>query len=623
MKKKNAPRNGEKLTQNVDNLWKSLWIIAFLLITSPFLGAQNQDLALADDYFDRQEYEKAREMYEKLARNPRYSTLIYRNYLQTLVQLKDYREAEKWVKRQIKDNSQNPTYRVDYAGLLETQTQIEKADAECAKIVEDFKKSPRETVLEATEQFLRLDKVDWAEKMLLAARKTAKDDNAYALELADVLRLLNKPEAMVQEYLNYAKQSPNHIEPVKGYLQDRLSKQEDFDKLERTLLEQLQKEPNEVTYNELLLWLYLQQKRFARAFVQAKALDKRYRLEGSELMNIGEISFKNADFGAAKSIFEYVINTYPNGMNYPMARNKYLKAKEEVIKNTFPIQMTEINSLLQDYKKLLNDLGKNYKTKDALRNMALLYAFYLDKKDTAISLLAETVEINKSDVNYVAQCKTDLGDIYLLKGEIWESTLLYSQVEKLKKDHPLGHEAKLKNAKLSFYNGEFSLAEEHLNILKEATSREIANDAMDLSLLIQDNLVFDTTGAALQEYAKIELMIFQHKDADALKALNKMQTDFAGNSIIDEVMWEKAKLLLKMDKPTEAIEILQKMVNEYGEDILGDDAYFLLAKTYEEKLKDKEKAKELYASLLDKYPGSIYIAEARKRFRILRGDFVN
>jgi tetratricopeptide (TPR) repeat protein len=255
--------------------------------------------------------------------------------------------------------------------------------------------------------------------------------------------------------------------------------------------------------------------------------------------------------------------------------------------------------------------------------MAQLYAFYLDEKDKAIQILEEAIQLGAGRNDFIAECKTDLGDIYLLKNEPWEATLLYSQVEKLKPEHPLGYEAKLRNAKLSYYKGEFELAQEHLDILKEATTREIANNAMELSLLIRDNLVFDTTGTALREFSQIELILFQHKDDEALKGLKNMLGDYPKHSIRDEVLWRKANLLLKMSKPEEALVDLEMIMNEYSEDIWGDDALFLMGKIYEEDLKNKDKAEEVYKNHLFKYPGSIYTAEVRKRFRILRGDFVD
>jgi predicted Zn-dependent protease len=584
--------------------------------------AQTKDFELAEEYFAQSEFEKAREMYEKLARSPRNLPLIYPNYLKTLVQLKDFKEAERLAKRMSKDNPQSPNFRVDYGSLLEMQGNIPQADKEFNEIVEDFKKQP-EPALAVVENFLRLDKADWGEKMILATRKQLKDKGLFAIELAEVYRFQGKQPEMIQEYLNYGVNSRENLDLVKNLLQDRLQKSEDFDKLEQTLLSNLQKTPDEITYNELLLWIYLQQKRFARAFIQAKALDKRYQLEGNELLNIGQIATKNGDYKSAAQMFEYIIKTYPTGANYPFARNLYLKAKEEAIKSTFPINKAEIAGLLQEYKVLIIELGKNHRTLEALRNMALLNAFYLDRKDTAIVMLNEAIQVAQGRVDFMAQCKTDLGDIYLLKNEAWESTLLYSQVEMLKKEHPIGHEAKLKNAKLSYYKGEFDLAVEHLNILKEATSREIANDAMDLSLLIQDNLAFDTLGTALRDYSKIDLMIFQHQEAQALQALDTMLTKYANNTILSHVIFTKAQLLVKTGKPADAVPLLKRISEEFAQDIRADDAYFLLGKIYEENLGEKDKAKEVYENFLTKFPASVFTAEARKRFRILRGDFVN
>jgi TolA-binding protein len=196
-------------------------------------------------------------------------------------------------------------------------------------------------------------------------------------------------------------------------------------------------------------------------------------------------------------------------------------------------------------------------------------------------------------------------------------------VEKMRKEHPLGYEAKLKNAKLSYYKGEFTLAVEHLNILKEATTREIANDALDLSLLIQDNTVEDTLGLALQEYSKIELLIFQKQEDTALKELQNLIQKYPNHALTDEILFQKGMLLRKMGKFNEALADLENIFKNHGSDILGDDAYFYMGKIYEEDLKNKEKAKEIYQEFLSKYPSSVFNAEARKRFRILRGDFVN
>lgn len=601
---------------------KKIALSMFVLILSFEIYAQNQDLELANEYYQQQEYEKASEMYAKLARKSSNLKDIYKNYLSTLFFLKDFQGAEKLVNKQIKNEPYNPTFKIDYGLVLERQGKIPQADKHYDELIQDIRKMTRPTLL-ASEHFLRLDKPDLALKLLLVARKAQKDKIDFTPQIAEVYFILGQKKEMVQEYITYARKGGKYTADAKNALQDKIYKPEEFEELEKILLTGLQKNANEVAYNELLLWVYLQQKLFYRAFIQAKALDKRYKLEGSELLEIGLISLNNKDYKSAKAIFGYVVKTYPRGDNYSLARTYHIQAQEEVVKHTYPVSLEDIKNLIKDYQTLIDEEGKSYRTFNAMRSMSMLYAFYLDDKDKAIDILNQAVQASGGRSNSIAKAKIDLGDIYLLKDESWESTLLYSQAEKIKDDHPIGYEAKLKNAKLSYYKGEFDLAKEHLDILKEATSREIANDALDLGLLIQDNVGFDSLGTALKEYSKIDLLIFQHQDEKALELLNQMLTKHKGHSITDEVLWLKANILLKLAKPEEAVKVLEQITAEFGEDILGDDAHFLMAKTYEEVLKDKDKAKQLYEDQLTKYPGSIYTAEARKRFRILRGDFVN
>ncbi|MFN3316780.1 MAG: tetratricopeptide repeat protein, partial [Raineya sp.] len=301
------------------------------------------------------------------------------------------------------------------------------------------------------------------------------------------------------------------------------------------------------------------------------------------------------------------------------ARRYLIRAKEEVVKNTYPIDKDKVKSIIEDYQNLVSSQGKT-KAVEAMKDMAMLYGFYLDDKEKAQNLLQDAIEQAKYNSRFVAQCKIALGDIHILKGEYGEASLLYYQAEKEQKDSPIGHEAKLKNAKLNYYKGDFETAQSHLDILKNATSREIANDAIDMSVFIQDNTGMDSTETAMREFASIDLLIFQNKTEEALKRLEKMLTDFKGHSLTDDIYWAKANIFIKMGKPQKAVEMYELILKDYQFDILADDAHFQMAITYEEILGEKNKAMKLYEEHLTKYPGSRYVAEARKRFRLLRGD---
>jgi tetratricopeptide (TPR) repeat protein len=308
---------------------------------------------------------------------------------------------------------------------------------------------------------------------------------------------------------------------------------------------------------------------------------------------------------------------------YIEAQKQLIEAREYEAKNTYPIDKQVIRKLISDYTNLIRITPDPNKTAESLRSMALLYGHYLAQPDSAIEILNKATQIPRYNRVFQSKCKLDLGDMYLLKGEPWESTLLYSQVEKDEKDQPLGHEAKLRNAKLSYFKGEFQLAQDHLDVLKLATSREIANDAMHLSLVIQDNTVFDSTGEALKEYSKIELLLFENKDEEALQKTDELLKKYPSHSISDEVYWLRAKLFRRMKQFDKSIESLDVILKNYGQDIFVDDALFMKGNIYEENLSNKDKAMEVYQLLMKEHPGSIFTAEARKKYRILRGDFIN
>jgi TolA-binding protein len=220
-----------------------------------------------------------------------------------------------------------------------------------------------------------------------------------------------------------------------------------------------------------------------------------------------------------------------------------------------------------------------------------------------------------------AEGKIQLANYYLMQGEQWEATLLYSQVDKEFKDDLLGQKARFSNAKLSYYVGDFQWAQTQFDVLKASTSKLIANDALDLSVFIMDNLGLDTIATPLEIYAQSELLVFQNRFEDALKLWKSIETDFPGHSLADDILYLKAQMYLQQRAYEEAAAMYQKIVDDYGDEIRADNALFALAKLYENQLQDVDKAQELYERLFIDFSNSTLAVEARKRFRILRGDF--
>lgn len=600
----------------------TLTLCIIFLFFPLLLNAQTDYFQLAKEYYNNHEYEKAFETYSAILKKEENLFKIYPDYLETLYQLKKYDEAEKTIKKCIKLKApDNEYYRVDLALHYKRIQLTDKANKEIQNLSSDIGKYELK-VIRVGNYLLQKNEYDWAELMYLSSRKNF-DRYAYSFELASIYKKKGDTDKCFEELINYAIANPSLLETVQNELQNLLQSQDDFTKLETVLYDRINKEPNELLYNELLLWLSLQQKNFSKALTQAKAIDRRTKGSGAKVMDVADIARENKDYKHALEAYQYIIHTYKEGYHYNAARKQSIQVREEQVRNTYPVDRVELKQLIVDYKKLLTERGVNQITVEALRNLALLYAFYENRIDTAQLILKSVTTSPYADKRLVNRCKLDLGDIYLLDSQPWESTLLYSQVEKDYKEDPMGHEAKLRNAKLYYYKGEFELAQEQLDVLKLATTREISNDAIQMSIFIQENIGMDTTEEAMKRYAAIELMLFRQQLDQALTATEQLLKEFPNHTLTDDIYWLRANILRRMSKTEAAISDLEKIKSGYARDIFGDDAAFLLAEMYDYDIKNKDKAMQLYQQFLIDYPGSIYTASARKRYRVLRGDKVN
>ena len=602
------------------------WVIILLTNANMLVFGQNtQQIELAQQYDDKGEIGKAKTLYEELVRKKKNIPIVHDRYFRLLINSGYLLEAEKYLSKALRHYPNNILYQLD-AGIVHLrQGEDAKAEEYFTKVFEESQSDTYKVRIVAG-HLIKHELIERAVSIYMAGRQASGDPSLYALELANVYRRLNKVDQMVLEYLSYANADPSRTSYVKNVLQNILTEDEDLDSMADLLLDRIQKDADNPLYSELLIWINLQQKNFYGAFMQARAVDRRQRTDGDEVMKVAQIALENQDYDNALKMYDYVIERHPRTSNYVSARRYKIKAREELVKNQFPVQQEEIIRLIQDYQNFVDEsknspIGPSAATLEAMRSQALLYAFYRNEKDRAITILQEVTSNPKASREIRAQSKLDMGDIYVLMNQSWESTLLYSQVEKAHKEEPVGYEAKLRNAKLSYYKGDFQLAQDHLDVLKEATTREIANDAMSLSLLIQNNTVLDTSGAAMQTYADAELLLFQNRQQKALVKLDSMLDTYQSHPLEDEIHWLIAKVQLQLGNFDQSLSRLEKISESYNYDILGDDALFMTGRIHEEYLENKDKAMELYTQFLREYPGSIYVADVRKRFRNLRGDF--
>lgn len=588
------------------------------------LMAQQTEEQLGVQYYMNRDLEKARSTFEALY-NRAPNQFNYYYYINTLFELKDFDKAEKVIKKQAKSGPDDPRYQVDLGYLYIMQGDVAKGRKVYDNCIKELK-GDKFQVLNLASAFSSRRETEFMIRTYKRGRELLRDPSAYSFELAYTYEMLGNTELMIDEYLNLLTSSPQQISMVENRLQNWLADDADNSKNEAyhaVLIKKLQEHPDEIIYNELLLWHSIQQKDFSFALVQAKALDRRYGENGQRVFDLAELCVDNDNYDAAIDGYKYIIKKNADKELVMRSRIELINTEFRQYQASFSHDNAKLLRLEQEYMKLLDELGKNAFTIPLILNLAHLQAFQLDKSDAAIELLSEAIKIPSVPAKSQAECKLELGDIYLFSDNPWEATLLYSQVDKTFKNEPLGHEAKFRNAKLSFYIGEFGWAQAQLDVLKAATSKLIANDAMELSLLIGDNLEEDSLAIPLKMYARADLLEFRNHNAEALAVLDSLTTAYPAHIITANALFKKAEIEVRNGRFQQAADYYTEIIDKYPYGLMADDAMFNLAGLLENQLNDKGKAMELYEKILTQYPGSLYVVDARKHFRALRKDPVN
>jgi tetratricopeptide (TPR) repeat protein len=597
---------------------------AYCLLPTGIFAQPSSDEQLALQYLQNKDYDKAIIYYEKFF-NRKDGIAYYNPYLLCLLKLERYTQAEKVIKKLIKQYPQNLTYIVDLGTLYKNMGDREKANAEYQRAIKQLS-SQRQQIFDLANSFIQLEEWDFAIATYQRGRKLLGGFYPFNIEIAEVYSKKGDISGMVNEYLDLLEENSDQLQTVQNGLQPSFDEDKDEIKnelIKTALLKRIQSRPEKTVFAELLIWFFIQEKNFNGAFVQAKALDKRLGEDGERLMSLGRLCVSNDDYQTAAKCFQYVIEKGKENYNYVNARIELLGVLYKKITSQFNYTQQDLDELEKNFIITLDELGRYAGTATLMKNLAHLQAFFLNKTKEATNLLNQTITLQGISEQTKAECKLELADILLMTGEIWDASLLYSQVEFDFKHEPLGNEAKFRNAKLSYYKGEFKWAQTQLDVLKAATEKLIANDAMELSLLISDNLKEENDSLALSMFAQADLLIFRNQFDNALSTLDSILQKFPATSLADDILYKKYQVRMKQRKFTQASEHLQTLLDHYSYDILGDDALFKLAELNELYLTNPDKAKQLYEELLTKFPGSLYTVEARKRFRKLRGDKVN
>jgi tetratricopeptide (TPR) repeat protein len=582
------------------------------------------DEMLAAQYFREGQYEKAVVIYESLFETSS-APVIYEHYIKSLFAIEEFRKAERVVRAQIRRYPGQIQYEVDLGWVADKSGNQRQSRRQFDGLISTLPAGQRQ-VLDLAHAFEARDYTERAIETLLHGRRLMGEAHPLHLYLAPLFERKGDYRAMMTEYVSYLEINPSEEARIRGLLQDAIAIDPDLsrnDALREVLLGRSQRYPNNSMYAGLLLWLSVQQKDFRMALMQARALDRRFMQEGELVLEIAHMSVANESYEEAAGGFKYVMDKGKGKPHYMEALTGFLDARFLAVTSSYDYTRENLLDIEKEYTDALDELGINASTVRLLRNLARLQAFYLHDPEQAISLLNQTLSVPNISQRVRSACQMELADILVLTGQVWDALLLYAQVDKTFRDDVLGHEARFKTARLSFYVGEFDWARAQLDVLKAATSRLIANDAMRLSLTIQDNIGTDGNTLPLQMYARAEKLGFMNQYEASLAVLDSVVMLFPNHPIHDDVMYAKAKIELKRGNYKGADSLLSDLLDRFPGGLLADEALLERARLHDEVFEDKGKAMQLYQKLFSGFPGSLHAATARNRFRYLRGDLIN
>ena len=588
-------------------------LLFLLLFTMTSISFSQEELA--NDYFEKGKFDKALSIFQKLEKENQRNTNYKIKIVEIYRQLEQLDEAETYLLNTL-NQYDNPLFLVELGYNFELKNDPVKAEEYYNLANQKIYENPSYayTISKAYENHSLLENAIF---VYTKAMELNPDLN-FNIQLARIYGEQGNIEKMFNSYLDFIQENHSYIDHTKRSISGFISEDGENENnliLKSILLKKIQKEPN-LLWNKLLSWLFVQQKDFRKSFVQEKAIFNRNPESLQRIVDLALISMEQKNNEVAKEILNYIIDKSQE-TNTVIKANNFLLSIEtnEVTDNDY----TQIQA---KYDQLFNDFGLNHQTIDLQLSYAQFLAFNLNKPNESILFLKNSLNQPLS-VQQAAQLKLKLGDILVFQEKFNEALIYYTQIQRSLKNSPISQEARFKVAKASYYKGDFDWAESQLKILKSSTSQLIANDALDLKLLISDNKFEDSTQTALKLYAKADLLAFQNRSNDAILVLNDLLANHKGETIEDQALLFQAKLYEKTNQYLKAESNYKKIMETWREDILIDDAIYMLAELYTNYLGQEDKAKELYEQIIFDHADSIYFVESRKKYRALRGDVIN
>ena len=586
-------------------------IFTYLFFFCSLIGFSQNEL-LAQNYFDKGEFDKATSLYEELDKKQPGNFYFTQKLVSCYQGLKQFDKAEKLLLNK-KEKSNQPGFFVELGYNAQLQKNQAKADSYYKKAIDAVANQPN-YAYQIGQAFEQKSLLQQAYNTYEIGQKNNSSMN-FDYQMALLQGQMGNLDVMVVKLLDYSYSNVNATLNVQNQLV--LFMQDDAENvfvnsLKKELLIRTQK-TQDIYWNQFLSWLYVNQKEYNKAFIQEKSIYKRNPESFDDIIQLAQICVTEKDNETAQAIFQFILQNTTDestilNAQYFLLKNEIVNSKPE----NYPLIQTKFDTLL-------NQFGDSPFSVDLQILAAHFKAFHQNDFENSKALLDKLMEM-PLNIRQKAKVKMELADVFVFNEKFNQAIIYYAQIQNDLPNDEFSHEASMRMAKTSFFKKDFNWSMKQAKELKQASTQLIANDAVELFLLISDNSAEDSLQVALQDFSKADLLEYQNKPAAALDAFLQILVKHKGQSIEAGTLYKVGRNYEKLGNFAKAISYYQTILDNHKDGIYIDEALFYSAEIYNKQLNDPEKAKTLYEKVVLEHPDSIYFTEARKQYRQLRGD---
>jgi cellulose synthase operon protein C len=611
-------------------------LVCCVIAGSPLVHAQTVDedtrFRLAQGLEHSGEYERAVSLYEGLYKNHPDNYIYFEGLQRMFVQLKRYDDAIALIQSRLSTSPDD----VNLLALLGTALYKEgkESDAtaswERALTVQPANSAVYRLVANVLIENRLLEK---ASEVYRRGRVACNDPNLFTIEIAQISIATMDYRTATEEFLRWMLQNPSQLVFVQGRLATITGREDGRNAAIDVVRKSLEKSENPRLY-ELLEWLMLEGRKFADAYEISCRIDQLTEAHGSAILAFADRAFNGRAYDVAARAYQRAVDVPLPKEKMPMAKYGYARSLQEagiMMDSTatgalpsgkpVPEVVPRFGGAIAEYRKIIAEYPRSEFAARAFFQIGeMQFSRFFDLDAALTSYKSAADESSLSSLRWDAKLRA--GGVCLAKGDTLQARdyfLAVGAAPDATQDQT--DEASFRLAELEYFAGRDTLAAQRLDALVVNLKADYANDALQLQGFLQENAL--TAPAALAEYGAADLIARQHRYEEAIQRYDAIIKKYPQALLVDDALLMIAGLQEASGRAQEAVATYEKILKDFKEtSSVLDKAWYRLGLAYEVRLHDPAHALTAYEKLLADHPGSVLVADARRRIRILRGENV-